>query len=141
MSIIHLSNYNKLNKNDLEKNYLVIKSKNKKFFSLGNYKTDQKYGLKIIPLGSKLNSAINKWLNINKTGNLLISPLTMKPLTANQLTKYVLKVFEPSKKQIGINIIRHIVISELFPPKLKEKEEIADKMAHSSAQQELYSKK
>ena len=62
-------------------------------------------------------------------------------MTPNQLTKYVLKVFQPSGKQIGINIIRHIVISELFPPKLKEKEEIAEKMAHSPAQQELYSKK
>lgn len=140
MKIIHISDYNKLSEEDLKKNYLVIRSKNKKFFSLGEYKTHGKYGLKIIPLGSKLNTVMNKWLKINKSGFLLLNS-SSKPMTPNQLTKFVVRVFKPSKKEIGINILRHIVISELYPPKLKERSKTAEQMGHSVSQQELYSKK
>lgn len=140
MKIIHISDYNKLSEEDLKKNYLVIRSKNKKFFSLGEYKTEGKYGLKIIPLGSKLNTVMNKWLKINKSGFLLLNS-SSKPMTPNQLTKFVVRVFKPSKKEIGINILRHIVISELYPPKLKERSKTAEQMGHSVSQQELYSKK
>lgn len=141
MKVLHISDYNKLSKQNLKKNYLVVKSKNKKFFHLGEYKTEGQYGVKIIPLGSKLNSVMNKWLNVNKTGDLLISTQTSKPMTPNQLTKYVIKTFKHNNKSIGISMIRHIVITELFPPKLKEKEETADLMGHSANQQDLYSKK
>ena len=141
MKVLHISDYNKLSEDNLKKNYLVVKSKNKKFFHLGEYKTEGQYGVKIIPLGSKLNSVMNKWLNVNKTGDLLISTQTSKPMTPNQLTKYVIKTFKHNNKSIGISMIRHIVITELFPPKLKEKEETADLMGHSANQQDLYSKK
>ncbi len=48
-----------------EMNYLVIQSRNKKFFSLGEYKTSGTYGVKKIDLSSKLNSVINIYQKYN----------------------------------------------------------------------------
>ena len=63
-------------------------------------------------------------------------------MTSNGLTKYLNKTFEPSgKNNISSSMIRHIFITDKFPPQLKEKEEVASKMGHSVAQQELYAKK
>ena len=71
MSVISNVDYRKLSDEELKKNYLVNQSRNKKFFSLGEYKTAGTYGLKKIDLGSKLNSVMNIWLKYNKTGHLI----------------------------------------------------------------------
>ena len=141
MEIISNKDYDKLSEDQKrEKNYLVIKSRNNKMFSLGEYKTSGKYGTKEIPVGKKLNSALNIWLKFNKTGHLLLNS-KREPMTANGLTKYLQKTFAPTGKNISSSMIRHIFISEKFPAQNKEKEEVADKMAHSVSQQNLYSKK
>jgi hypothetical protein len=140
MQIIHISDYNKLKEEEKKKNYLVIKGKIKKFFHLGEYKTSGKYGSKLIRVGSKLNSILNKWLKINTTGFLLVNSKN-KPLNPNQLSKYTVKTFEPLNKKIGINILRHVIISHLFPPQLEKRNKTADLMGHSNSQQELYAKK
>ena len=64
-------------------------------------------------------------------------------MSANQLTKAVKSAFSPlNKNGLGISMIRHIVISTLFPPQNKEKQELADKMLHSiDVQTNVYSKK
>lgn len=122
-------------------NYLVIQSRNKKFFSLGEYKTEKTYGLKRIDLGSKLNSVINIYQKFNP-GEYLIYNTRGGPMTPNGLTKYLNKTFEPTgKKNISSTMLRHIYITEkLGGPSLKEKKEIADKMGHSIATQEIYKK-
>ena len=142
MDIISNEDYNKLSEEDKKKkNYLIVKSRNKKVFSLGEYKTSGKYGTKLIDVGKKLNSVLNIWLKFNKTKHLLLNS-KKEPMTPNGLTKYLNKVFEPTgKKNISSSMIRHIYISEKFPPILDEKKETADKMGHSVSQQELYSKK
>ena len=141
MDVISNKDYEKLTDDEKrEKNYLVIKSRNNKSFSLGEYKTSGKYGTKLIPVGKKLNSALNIWLKFNKTGHLLLNS-KREPMTANGLTKYLQKVFAPTGKNISSSMIRHIFISEKFPAQNKEKDELADKMAHSVNQQTLYSKK
>ena len=141
MDVIPNKDYEKLTDDEKrEKNYLVIKSRNNKSFSLGEYKTSGKYGTKLIPVGKKLNSALNIWLKFNKTGHLLLNS-KREPMTANGLTKYLQKVFAPTGKNISSSMIRHIFISEKFPAQNKEKDELADKMAHSVNQQTLYSKK
>ncbi len=38
-------------------------------------------------------------------------------------------------------MLRHIFITEKFAPELNEKQEVAKKMGHSVATQELYAKK
>ena len=141
METISNKNYEKLSEEEKrEKNYLVIKSRNNKMFSLGEYKTSGKYGTKTIPVGKKLNSALNIWLKFNKTGHLLLNS-KREPMTANGLTKYLQKTFSPTGKNISSSMIRHIFISDKFPAQNKEKEEVAEKMAHSVNQQTLYSKK
>ena len=122
-------------------NYLVIQSRNKKFFSLGEYKTDTTYGLKRIDLGSKLNSVINIYQKFNP-GLYLIYNTRGGPMTPNGLTKYLNKTFEPTgKKNISSTMLRHIYITEkLGGPSIKEKKELADKMCHSVVQQEMYKK-
>tara|TARA_R110001599_G_scaffold1110_4_gene5318 strand:+ start:2470 stop:3429 length:960 start_codon:yes stop_codon:yes gene_type:complete len=141
MEVIQNKDYEKLSDDEKrEKNYLVIKSRNNKSFSLGEYKTSGKYGTKLIPVGKKLNSALNIWLKFNTTGHLLLNS-KKEPMTANGLTKYLQKVFAPTGKNISSSMIRHIFISDKFPAQNKEKDELADKMAHSVNQQTLYSKK
>lgn len=140
MKIIHISDYNKLDEPELKKNYLVVKGKIKKFFHLGEYKTDKKYGEKLIPIGVKLNSVLNAYIPHAKD-DYLITNSKGQPMNPNQLSKYVKKIFSTETKDIGITMIRHIVITHLFPPNLEDKMKTADLMAHSPNQQSLYSKK
>ena len=142
MKIIKEKDYEKLSEEDKKKeNYLINKSRNTKIFSLGDYKTSGKYGIKLIDIGKKLNSVLNIWLKFNKSDNLLLNSKKER-MSSNALTKYLNKVFSPSgKSNISSSMIRHIYITEKFPPQLAEKEEIANKMGHTVDQQTLYSKK
>lgn len=140
MEVINLKKYNNLTEQEKKKNYLVVKGKNKKFFHLGEYKSDKAYGEKQIDVGSKLNTVLNHWLRINKTSNLLFDSKN-NLMTPNQLSKYITNYFkENTNKNIGISLIRHIVITHLYPPDLKQRENTADLMAHSVAQQTEYAK-
>ena len=143
MKVISRTAYDKLtDKEKKDQNYLVVSSRNKKFFSFGEYKTAKQYGTKKIDVGSKLNTVLNVWLKINKSGNLILNSKG-EPITSNGLTKYLNKVFSPSgKKNISATQLRHIFISEkIGGPTLNEKKDLAEKMGHSVNQQELYNKK
>ena len=94
----------------------------------------------MIPIGSKLNTVLNAYIPHAKD-DYLITDTKSKPMTANQLSKYVKKIFSTDDKDIGISMIRHIVITHLYPPNLEDKMKTADLMAHSTNQQSLYSKK
>ena len=141
MAVIDLKDYRDLSDEALTKNYLVVQSRNKKFFSLGEYKTAGKYGLKRIDLGGRLNSVMNIWLKYNRSKS-LINNSKGEPMSPNGLTKLLNKTFESTGKNIGSTLLRHIYITEKFPPTdtLKEKQAVADKMGHSTATQELYKK-
>jgi len=131
MKIICIKDYEKLSEEELKKNYIVKVNSKKKFFSLGDYKTSGKYGLKKIDIGKDLNNVLNKWLKIvNKYGYILVNN-RKGPISANGLSKYMNKVFEYTRKKIGINMLRHIYITHHFPPQNKEKKEVAEKMMHS----------
>ena len=141
MQIISLTDYNKLDDSDLQdNNYLVVVSRNKKFFSFGEYKTSKTYGIKKIDLGSKLNSVMNIYLKFHDSKFLLLNNRG-EPMSSNGLTKYIQKVFEPTGKKISANLLRHIYISEFMTgPSLKEKEALGEKMGHNTQTQELYVK-
>ena len=141
MEVIGEKEYEKLNeKEKKENNFLVIKNRTKKYFSFNEYKTAGKYGEKIIPVGKKLNSVINIWLKYNTSDSFLINTKGA-PLSANGLGKLIKTSFTPTGKDITINMLRHIFISEKFPNVDDEREEVAEKMGHSTDQQALYSKK
>lgn len=141
LQIISLKDYNKLKDDQKDKNYLVNVSRNNKFFSFSDYKTDKTYGIKKIPVGNKLNTVLNSYLKLHDNKYLLLNNKG-EPMTPNSLGKYITKVFEPTNKKITGTLIRHIYISEfLTGPSLQEKENLSELMAHSTNTQQLYRKK
>ena len=122
------------------KNLIVKKNK---YFSLGNYKTKKKHGTQKIHIDKQLNSVINLWLNFNKTDHFLLNSRGGK-MTANGLTKFLQKTFEPTGKKISSSLIRSIYLTEKYGNEtaLKEKEKDAKEMGHSvNEQQKTYVKK
>lgn len=141
MEIINKADYEKLDAEEKKNNnYLVITSRNNKTFSFNEYKTSGKYGENNIKVGKKLNSVINIWLKFNKTDSFLLNTQG-KPLSANGLGKEIKKTFEPTGKNISVNMLRHIYISEKYPNQTEEKDKDAKLMGHSVSTQTQYSKK
>jgi hypothetical protein len=123
-------------------NYLVIISRNNKFFSFGNYKTSKIYGVQKIKVKKELNSVLNFWLNFNKTEHLLINNKG-KRITENSLTRYLNNAFSPTGKKISSQMLRKIYTTNKFPEDnyIQMKEE-ATAMGHSiHTQQTKYIKK
>lgn len=140
MYIINKNEYDKLTDNEKkEKNYLVNQNRKTKYFSIGSYKTEGKYGTKIFPIGKKLNTVLNTWLKFNKTDKLLINS-NDEIMSSNGLTKYLNKVFSPLKKNISASLLRHIYITENIKPITDKQKELAEKMLHSTNQQGDYIK-
>jgi len=145
MDIISKKDYDKLSESQLKKqNYLVVTNKSNKKFSLGEFKTSEKFGIKEIPVGMKLNKVLNIWLKYNNSKHLILNSKG-DAISPNSLTKLLNKVFESSGKSISSSLLRSIYISEKFPPvddMAEEKEELANQMLHSvGVQQNIYAKK
>tara|TARA_R110001632_G_scaffold144544_1_gene261085 strand:- start:2004 stop:2960 length:957 start_codon:yes stop_codon:yes gene_type:complete len=131
MDIVGSKDYDRLDVETKQKNnYLVVKNKSNKMFSLGEYKTSEKYGVKLIKVGKKLNTILNVWLKYNKSKHLILNA-NGDQITPNSLTKLLIKIFEPSGKKISSSMLRSIYISEKFPPQNEAKTELADLMLHS----------
>ncbi len=141
MEIISTTEYDKLKEDEKKSgNFLVVKNRNEKFFHFNEYKTSGKYGEKVVKVGKKLNSVINIWLKFNESDSFLINTKG-EPLSANGLGKLIKSTFASTGKDITINMLRHIFISEKFPNVDDEREEVAEKMGHSISQQAKYSKR
>jgi hypothetical protein len=139
MMLITEKDYKKLKEKD--KNYLVLVSRNKKYFSLGSYKTEDKYGVHIIEIPTIINSVINKFLQHNTTGYFLVNT-QRNMLTDNGLTKLLNKVFAATGKKISSTMIRHIYLSGKYDANQEEMEKDAAAMLHSvGTQQGVYVKK
>ena len=122
-------------------NYLVNYGRNKKEFVINEYKNSKSKGQQIIKIPSKLNTIINQWLKYNDTGNFLLNNRG-DILSPNGLGKMITKVFKSSGKQVTINLLRSIYISEhINIDAIKESKKLADAMGHSVAvQQNIYYK-
>jgi len=127
---------------DPNKNYLVIINKSKKEFVFGDYKTVKAYGVKRIPLSRKMNAMINIYLKHHPDNKYLIQDRWGDNITKDALQKSIVRAFKGTGKNIGVSMLRHILISEKVDTgdKLKEKSEVAEKMGHSVATQEIYKK-
>ncbi len=138
MKIISRKDYSKLTDNEKTKeNYLI--NGRKKEFSIGEYKTNRTYGTRIIEVGSKLNTILNMWLKYNKSNYLLLNTKG-EAMSPNGLTKYLIKVFEPTGKKISASLLRHIYLTNKIGPLDEAKKNISDKMLHSTNQQSDYVK-
>ncbi len=128
--------------NDGKTNYLLNLGRNKKYFILNSYKTESKHGKKEILIPKDINSIINMWLKYNNTDNFLLNTKG-ENISSNGLGKYIKKLFEKTGKEITINLLRNIFVSEnVNLDVLKKNQEIADSMNHSTGtQQSVYLKK
>ena len=121
-------------------NYLLVLSKRTKYFIFQDYKTSGKYGKLEKSVPNKLNTIINIWLKHNKTDNFLINQRG-GAMTSNTLGKFITLTFAPLKKNITLNLLRHIFItSNVDLDKVKNNKELAKNMAHDVGTQETYVK-
>tara|TARA_R100000734_G_scaffold18264_1_gene15020 strand:+ start:817 stop:1740 length:924 start_codon:yes stop_codon:yes gene_type:complete len=126
---------------DGKKNFLLNKGRNKKTFIFNDFKNKKSMGKREIEINSKLNTVINLWLKHNKSKNFLLNSKN-EIMNENALSKYIKKVFEPTKKDITLNLLRHIYISENIDLEaMKKQKKLAEEMLHSADQQVDYAKK
>ncbi len=126
---------------DPKKNYLLIKSARNKVFIFRDYKTAKKYGETRIPVSKQLNTVLNKFLKLNPDRKYLLQQKNGEPFTRNQLGKQIPKVFKDTSKNVTLNIIRHVFISENVDlAAIKKNKELASQMMHSGDLQEEYAK-
>ncbi len=122
------------------KNYLLNISRNTKYFYINEYKTSAKYGQIEIKVPPTLNTILNGWLKFNNSGYLLVNK-SGGIMSSNVLSKYITKTFEPSKKNITLNLLRKLWISESVDLEaLKKRKALAESMQHDLATQETYIK-
>jgi len=74
-------------------------------FVFQKYKTSTKDGTQRIPINPKMKALLKKWMNINDTPYLLVSPTTGNPLSPPVLTKRLNAIFG---KKISSSMLRHI---------------------------------
>ena len=155
MNVISESKYKDLSDNERNtNNYLVIKPNKDMYFSMGDYKTNnyaengkmKNRGIDIISIPQKLKQVIKIWRKFNPEQEPLIVNNRKQRMSANSLTKYLMKIFSKTgKKKISSTMLRHIFITENpklkeFREKKKEAEKIADDMGHSLEEQQNYNK-
>ena len=95
LEIIAEINYLKLPlKEKRAKNYLVLRSKRKKYFSWGGLanKSATKENFIIVNLPAKLNKVISIWLEYNTSNFLLITPKGFE-MSKNMLSKQITEIF------------------------------------------------
>lgn len=128
--------------NDGKTNYLLNLGRNKKYFIFNQFKTDGKFGSKEMLIPKDLNSVINIWLQVNKGDDFLYNSKG-ENMTSNGLGKYITKIFKPTGKNITLNLLRNIYVSENIDlDSVKKAKEIAAAMDHSeSTQKSVYLKK
>jgi hypothetical protein len=83
-----------------------------------------------------LEALLKKWIALTKNENLFFDYYS-KPLTSSGLSKIFNSIFG---KNISVNMLRHIYITEKSGPLMKELAETAKAMGHSAGQAELYVK-
>ena len=155
MDVINENEYKELG--EIQKNsnnYLVFKNNKNMYFSIGDYKTNnytkggkmKNKGIQKIEIPPKLKRVIRIWRKFNLDKKILITNNRGGRMSANSLTKYLMKIFSRTgKKKISSTMLRHIFITENkklkeFREKKKEAEKIAEDMGHSLDEQQNYVK-
>jgi len=138
-SLIIKDSEDELNDNE---NYIIVNDSIK--IILNNYKTSKKYGKYIIDkLPELLKELIIELIKSKekKDGNYLFTNNKGKKYTQNQFSNRINRLFlKVNKKKVGLNILRHSFISNLYRsnPSNKKKIEIASNMGHDVRTQGFY---
>jgi len=123
-----------------EKNYLLVKGRNKKTLIFQDYKTAKTNGRVDKKVPKELNSILNLYLKYHKSKYLILDAKG-NPITANGLGKLITSSFDFTGKSVTLNLLRHIYISSKIDlDAIKAQKELAKSMHHSESMQESYAK-
>ena len=118
-------------------NELIYGQKKGAYFVFREYKTAKTYGDMEVRVAPALLSVITGWFeHLGKTPKHLLG----RPVTPNDLLGLINHAFRSTKKDIGVNLLRHAYITNFMktPRTIKEREELAMKMLHDKDTQEKY---
>ena len=123
-------------------NFYVKRPNGTAFLHLEKYKTKNAYGVKTIELVGKTIACVDMWLAISPNPQYLFLNSRNGPVSRNGLTKLFNRYFKNTGKCVSTTIFRHVVVSSIVDPVpiTDERVELAHKMGHSIAQQQLYAK-
>ena len=93
-------------KKDTEVNYI-----DKGNFIFQKYKTSSLYGTQKIAISPKLKTLLGKWIRLNTSPYLLVSPVSNKPLNQVQINQRLNKIFG---KKVGSSMLRHSYLSKVY---------------------------
>jgi len=110
-------------------NYIVLCNKKKKegFIIRNLHKTDKFDNKAKYDMPKELTTIIYNWKKLNKSNNLFIYPTTLKPMCETSISSLVHSIFEPTKKDISITLLRKI-----YSSRNKENIEIIKQFAEES---------
>jgi len=111
-----IKNINKKTDNYLEKDKMYFNS----------YKTAKTYGLQIIEITDpELLKILKKWIKVNPTEWLLFDA-NMNQLSSVKLNQRLNKIFD---KKVGVNQLRHTLLTDKYAHTISDKEDISNTMA------------
>lgn len=114
-------------------NFLLVTSRNRKFFYINDQKSSKFDAQQIIPVNSKLNSVLNHWMRHNTTQSYLLRNTKGAPMTKNQLSKFMNVTFKGTGHRVGSSLIRKIHHTEKFGDVVNAIEDDAKAMGHTAA--------
>ena len=140
MKIIDEQEDNKDLSNDF--NYFIKLDNGNFRFKILNFKTKKTHKEIVININPKLNDIINKYLKINKSEYFITQERNqMLPIKKQALANYIARIFKKyTGKDIGVNMIRKLVVSDRFAEIDKQQKKLAKEMGHQIGTQQNYLK-
>jgi len=136
MTLVSRTVFNRM-KSDRSCNYLIME-RGKLSMVLNCYKTEGKYGQKIIELNKPTEKVLRMYMKINNIGlnDVIFKNTKGEKYTSNAITQLLIRLSQKYlKKNISSTMIRKIVVSNKFSALKKEQSEMANIMGHSVATQ------
>ena len=121
--------FNALPREQKETQNFIIGGKPAIEFSIGNYKTRKKYGVKKIRIDDKVVlAAMRQWLSVSPNPEyILVNVKNGEPMSSLNITQTLTRIFKTHfNKNVSTTLLRHIVLTEKFGKQLQEMEAMAD---------------
>lgn len=123
-------------------NYLIKLNNGNYQFKIYNFKTKKTHKMLLINLNENLNEIIKDFLEVNKSGWFIVQEQDpSKPIQKSGLTNLIIRTFKRhAGKNIGVNMIRKIIVSDHFAEFDKAQKQMASDMGHNQRTNSLYIK-
>ena len=116
----------------------LVWGKKKAFFVFREYKTSATYGVVEVAVSPALYEVLTAWFaHLGKMPKYLLG----KSIAPYDLLNYIERAFKPTKKRVGIDLLRHAYIHHFLPDistDIKAKQTLAKQMLHSVDRQAHY---